>query len=179
MMKKKKSVSKKKEKKRKPEEKKKVEKSDLEIDIEKIEKELQPEKLPDFNFEDRIIELPSEEVKAPVLERTIRQEPMPVDFREFSREETGERIEYAPTNEPNYNFARTPEDEEKKYETKFVPPVLTRRQFLADMREELKPQNEAWSSKTNEKETITTDNLEEQRRLPFEQQRKYKRHKLR
>jgi len=128
----------------------------------------------------------STETKAPVLERIIqRQMPIenPVEI-EQQRETRGERrIDYSPvSNEPNYGFARNTEDEEKKYESTFVPPVLTRMEISGnEMRQEfLKPQNETLGNKINENwQSIDIDIVEEETRLPFEEQKKYKRFKLR
>ncbi len=137
-------------------------------------------------FEESIRQIPiSTEIKSPVLERIIqRQEPAPIQEFTNQQEEAREevRINYSPINEPNYSFARNKEeDEEKKYETNFVPPVLTRREFSPEIRREfLKQPENVWGNQTNEPQLDEIGFIEEETRLPFEeQQKKYKRAKLR
>ncbi len=169
-----------KEKKAKKSEEKKETK--LEEEIIKIEKQIKEE---DF-FEEPVRQLPiSAESSAPVLERIIQREiPTPIVEQQAERETAGNesRINYTSANEPQYGFQRnTANDEEKKYETNFVPPVLSRREFSADMKREfLKSPEQAWGSKADEQGLEEINFMEEKRRLPFEeQQKKYRRAKLR
>ncbi len=174
-MKKTKKVSKKKSK------KEEVKEERLEEEIREAEKEIENEI--DFFDEPRTIPI-QQEVKAPVLERIIQREtPMPVPIEPQGEErEEEKRINYS-VNEPQYNFARNAkEDEEKKYETNFVPPVLTRQEFSEEgmRREFLKSPEQAWQNQGNESQLSDLDFIESETRLPFEeQQKKYKRAKLR
>ena len=107
----------------------------------------------------------------------------PIEIEPFGEAREEAKINYSPTNEPNYGFARNKEeDKEKKYETNFVPPVLTRREFSTEnmRREFLKSPEQTWNSQTNEQQLDDIDFIQEETRLPFEeQQKKYKRARLR
>ncbi len=145
------------------------------------EKEIEERGIEQFEFQES---LPSIEAKAPVLERIIQREiPSPIMEIEPERREANERrIDYSPATETNYGFERREENnEEKKYESNFVPPVLSRREMPTNaMRQEfLKPQSENWSNRMNEPQLNEIDFIEEETRLPFEEQKKYKRAKLR
>jgi len=151
----------------------------------KLEKEVKNAEEEEF-FEEPVRQISiSEEIKAPVLERVIeRQIPIQNQFEIQLPEETRERrIDYSPvSNEPNYSFTRTTtEEEEKKYETNFVPPVLTRREIQErEIRQEfLKPPAEDWGNRIDESLLNEIGFLEDERKLPFEEQKKYKRLKLR
>lgn len=135
-------------------------------------------------FEEPIRQLPiSSSSNAPVLERIIEREiPNPIIEQPIqAREETNERrIEYSPTKDTNYNSERIVEGEEKNYESVFVPPVLSRREESNTVRPEfLKPQSEAWTQvRRDDNQFIESEFIEEERKLPFEEQKKYKRTKL-
>jgi len=193
-------------KQKKPEEKSKVkEEIKLEKEVEKAENAITHKKLKvaevrdglretlneekeieqEF-FEEPIRTIPiSIETSSPVLERIIqRQEQMPVENFTNQQEERGERrIDYSPaTNQPNYGFQRNTEQEEKqKYESSFVPPVLSRREMSGSgMRQEfLHPQNETWQGGRSEAQLEGIDILENETRLPFETENKYKGFRLR
>jgi len=148
------------------------------------EKEIEDEE--EF-FEEPIKQIfPSIEISAPILERIIQRE-VPVqpliETEQTGREADEKRINYSPTNEPKYGFVRRTEEKEKKYETNFVPPVLTRRELFSEggmRREFLKPSENIWSNQSNEQQLNEIDFVEQEARLPFEeQQKKYKRAKLR
>lgn len=155
---------------------KKNKEEELEEEIIEAEKEI-PKK--------EIIEGPTEpltltEVKAPVLEKIISQEPVPMPEiapQEIEREE--KEINYV-SNEPKYSTGREVEQEERKYETSFIPPVLNQRESIG--REEFfKPMRSAWER--TEQIAETPEHFErfetERRRLPFEEeQKKYKRVKF-
>lgn len=159
-------------------------KEKLEEEIKKAEEEVEE----DF-FEEPVRQIPTiTEVSAPVLERIIQRQPLEmqntIETGQPERETREEgRINYTATNEPNYGFARnTEENEEKKYETTFVPPVLTRREFSEEgmRREFLKPSENVWAPSQDERQLSEIDFIEQETRLPFEeQQKKYKRTKLR
>jgi len=186
-MKKIKNISKKrKEKSKKSEEKEsRLEEEIKEVKKEEKEIERNAEQEDDF-FEEPIRQIPiSAEIGAPVLERII-QKNAPIDNPieiEQPRERGERRIDYSPaSNQPNYGFARNREEnQEKKYESTFVPPVLSRREISGnEMKQEfLRPQGEAWNNRTNEHQLENVDVMEQETRLPFEEQKKYKRHKLR
>ena len=179
-MKKAKKNSKKKAK--KSEEKKEESRLEEEIkEVKKAEKEIEQ----DF-FEEPVRQIPMiAETGAPVLERIIQRETIQTQISAETEPERNEkRIDYSPnSNQPNYGFQRNAaESEEKKYETNFVPPVLSRREmpFNATRQEFLKPPAETWSSKINESQLNEIEFIEEERKLPFEeQQKKYKRFKFR
>jgi len=182
-MKKIKKDSKKKEKKKskKPEEKK--EETKLEQEIKQAEKAIEIEQ---DSFEEPLIQIPiSTETKAPVLERIIQKaEQAPIQEFTNQEQERGERrIDYSPvSNQPNYGFERhSDEEQEKKYESTFVPPVLSRREIFGnEMKQEfLRPQEEIWSNRRNEQQLEEIDIMEKETKLPFEEQKKYKRVKLR
>jgi hypothetical protein len=176
-MNKKKKINSKKSKKDKKEKIIKIEDSLIDK-IEESEKEIEEEKI-----EEPIREIPIiTEARAPVLERIIQREiienPVPITT---GQERNEKRIDYSPTEKTNYGFVNV-EPEEKKYETEFVPPVLTRRETSQrEMRQEfLNPQTDTWSSKIHEPRLSEIDFIEEERKLPFEeQQKKYKRFKFR
>jgi len=190
-MKKIKKASKKKENKKTKKTKEKAKQEEkLEEEIKAAEKEIEKtEAEPEF-FEEPIRQLPITEVKAPVLERIIETQPeqqIPTEsftdrINRTEREER--RIDYFPaSNEPNYSFQRNREEnEEKKYESNFVPPVLSTREiFRQERRQEfLRPQQEVQSQREEETLLEGIELLKQDMKLPFEQeQRKYKRHKLR
>ena len=135
-------------------------------------------------FEEPIRQIPISTSGAPVLERIIEREiPNPVIEQPIqAREETNERrIEYSATTDTNYGFeTRRENSDEKKYESSFVPPVLSRREELNAVRPEfLRPQTETWTpTRTNNDEFIESEFIEEERKLPFEERKKYKRTKL-
>jgi hypothetical protein len=158
----------------------------LEEEVEQAEKEFEQSDEETF-FEEPIKQIfPSIEISAPILERIIQRE-VPVqpliETEQTGREEDKKRINYSPTNEPKYGFVRRTEEKEKKYETNFVPPVLTRRELFSEggmRREFLKPSENIWSNQSNEQQLNEIDFVEQEARLPFEeQQKKYKRAKLR
>jgi len=175
--------SKKPRKKTKKSEERKEEK--LEEEIKEAEEEIEEGEI----FEEPVRQIPTiTEISAPILERIIQRQPSEmqntIEPEQPEREMREERrIDYTVTNEPNYGFARnTEEDEEKKYETTFVPPVLTRREFSEEgmRREFLKPSENVWNTQSNERQLSEVDFIEQETRLPFEeQQKKYKRTKLR
>ena len=163
------------------------EETKLEEEITKAEEEIE-ESREEF-FEEPVRQLPiSSQTSAPVLERIIENQTpaeIPVESS-FSTEQREAReqpaVNYAPANEPQYGFRRTErEDKEKKYETNFVPPVLSRREFSQEgiRREFLKPSENVWNP-SSEQQIDEIDFIEQEARLPFEeQQKKYKRTKLR
>jgi hypothetical protein len=170
-----------KKKRKKSEEKKKESKLEEGIkEVKKAEKEIEQ----DF-FEEPVRQIPIAEIGAPVLERIIQRETISTQISaETEQEKNEKRIDYSPnSNQPNYGFQRnTEKDEEKKYETNFAPPVLTRREMPsnATRQEFINPQAETWSNKINESKLNEIEFIEEERRLPFEEeQKKYKRFKLR
>ena len=103
-------------------------------------------------------------------------------FTNQQEEREERRIDYSAQNQPNYGFERNTKDkEEKKYESSFVPPILSRREISgSEMKQEfLRPREETWQKGTNEQQLGEIDVIREKARLPFEEQKKYKRHKLR
>jgi hypothetical protein len=180
-MKNKKTVSKKKK-----EKKKEAEEEKLEEEIEKAEKEIEKEEMGGRREQIKEFLMPAE-VKAPVLERVIIREPVIPTQNQFEmqqKERTEERkIDYGISNEPKYSAGRDiqTEQEEKKYETTFIPPVLTRRETQG--REEFFRQTKtAWGEAKQINETPQQfEALETTRKkLPFEEeQKKYKRVKFR
>jgi len=174
----------KKRKKKKFEEKK--EETKLEEEVKEAEKEIEKKaELEEDFFEEPIRRIPiSAETSSPVLERIIQREiPNPIIETTQEREEINERrIDYSPTTQTNYGFERRRENEEKKYESNFVPPVLSSRETLNAIRPEfLKSQTETWTpARGNNQEFIESEFIEEERKLPFEEhQKKYKRTRLR
>lgn len=184
-MKKIKRNSEKTKKKKSKKEKRKIDFSDIEEKIKQLEaeKEIEEQTESEDNFFEPIRTIPiSAEISAPVLERIIQRE-TPIDSSveiESPREEE-RRIDYSAQNQPNYGFQRaTGENEEKKYESTFVPPVLSRRGELDAIRPKfLKPPTETWTPTRENNEFIESEFIEEERKLPFEEQKKYKRFKLR
>lgn len=159
------------------------EETKLEEEIKQAEKEIEEKEF----FEEPVRQIPiSAEIKAPVLERIIERQTIPLQNpveTEAERRAGEGRIDYSPaSNEPNYGFTRNiREDEEKKYETSFIPPVLTRREISEnEIRQEfLKQPAESWSNRIDESQLNKIDFIEEGTKLPFEEQKKYKRFKLR
>jgi len=175
-----KSVSKKKKKENKIKEEK------LEEEIKEAEKEINLEEL--TKTENRAEEniknfLISEEVKAPVLERIANQETFlsssrfePQQKKEIEEER---KMDYAISNEPKYSAGTTSLQEEKKYETTFIPPSLTQRE--TPEREFFMPMKSAWEEAKQISETPEQFGMFESKRkkLPFEEeQKKYKRTKF-
>jgi hypothetical protein len=164
------------------------EESKLEEEIKEIKKEVKKieEDEEDF-FEEPVRQIPvSAEAEAPVLERIVQRETSNtiIETNQERAEENKKRIDYSPnSNQPNYGFQRnTAEDEERKYETNFAPPVLSRREISPrEIRQEfLKPREENIDNNINEQLLNEIEFVEEERRLPFEEeQKKYKRLKLR
>ena len=155
----------------------------LEKDIEKVEEKI--ERMEEIEQGIRINEfLPITDSKAPVLERIIQRE-IPVQSSQIEieqRERTDDRrVDYAPvSNAPNYGFARNTantDDDERKYETAFVPPVLSRVETARNMRQEfIRPQTGIWND-GNEQQT-DIEFMQTETKLPFEeQQKKYRRFK--
>jgi hypothetical protein len=147
--------------------------------VKKTEKEIEQE-----FFEEPIRQIPIAEMRAPVLERIIQRENISTQISvETEPEKNEKRIDYSPAANSNYGFSRnTTKDEEKKYETNFVPPVLSRREMPSNvMRQEfINPQGENWGNKIHESQLNEIEFIEEERRLPFEEeQKKYKRFKFR
>lgn len=174
-------------KKRKNKSKKKIEeKKREELKLEEIKEIKKTEDEEEF-FEEPVRQISSsQEISAPILERIIQRETSApsIEFNQELAEERGERrTDYSLNpNQLNYLPAARQEGEEKKYETDFVPPVLSRREISArELRQDfLKPQNEAQGNKTNEAWLNEVDFIEEERKLPFEEkQKKYKRFRLR
>ena len=125
----------------------------------------------------------STETRAPVLERIRTQVPIREE-RNIPQDETQEkRINYTVSNEPKYSTITTSvEREEKKYESSFTPPVLTKRNMQVPERQNfLKPSDTLWMDRGNSAEqSIDTDSPEERAGLPFEnEQKKYRRFKIR
>jgi len=178
---KKKSVSKKRKEKRIRKEK--PEESEIEEEIENAEKEINLEELTktengaEENIKNFLI---SEKVKAPVLERIANQETIPSFVQIGTERETPERkIDYAISNEPKYSAGTTFLQEEKKYETTFIPPSLTQRE--TPEREFFMPMKNAWEETKQISETPEQFGMFESKRkkLPFEEeQKKYKRTKF-
>jgi len=149
-------------------------------------KEIKQKAETEEDFFEPVRQLPiQEETRAPVLERIIQsQEPiMPMQqFTNQQEEREERRIDYSAQNQPNYGFERNTKDkEEKKYESSFVPPILSRREISgSEMKQEfLRPREETWQKGTNEQQLGEIDVIMEEARLPFEEQKKYKRFKLR
>ena len=188
-----KTSSKKKEKKKKTKEKAKQEEK-LEEEIKAAEKEIEKtEAEPEF-FEEPIRQIPISTETAPVLERIIERQTQeqiipPEDFanREKAEQSRERRVDYSPvSNQPNYGFQRdaTEENREKKYESAFVPPVLSRREiFREEMRQEfLHPQQEIQNKEKGTDETLLEgiEILKQDMKPMFgEEEKKYKRHRLR
>ena len=181
-MKKTKSLSKKKTKKSgQKKERAKPEETKLEEEIKEAEKEIEQD-----SFEEPARTIPIQtETSAPVLERIIqRQEQMPVEQFANQREERRERkIDYSTaSNQPDYGFERTTQENgQKKYESTFVPPVLSRREIQTEgMRQEfLRPSGETGTNENMQNQLVGIGIIEQETRLPFEEQKKYKRFKLR
>ncbi len=154
------------------------EETKLEREIKEAENEIKGEET--VERQEAIREfLPVTEIKAPVLERIMqRQAPIQPVVGE-QRQENERRIDYS-VNQPNYTARNTTEEDERKYETNFVPPVLTRRDFTDNSmrREFLKPQERVWGN-IDESELNEVEFFEEERKLPFEEQKKYKKYKFR
>jgi hypothetical protein len=181
-MKNKKTNSKKIRQRRKKKQKKhKQKEGELEEEIKKIEEEIKEENF--FEEPIREISIPAE-IKAPVLERIIEKQipPMQNQFETQPEPEINQRrIDYSPfPKEPAYNFTRTTEDEEKKYETSFIPPVLTKKEVLEkEIKQEfLKPPTESWSNKIDESRLSEIEFVKEETGLPLEEQKKYKKLKI-
>jgi len=160
----------------------KPEETRLEEEIKEAEKEIEQD-----SFEEPTRTIPIQtETSAPVLERIIQRQEQVEPIQQFTnqREERRERrIDYSPaSNQPDYGFERaTEENEGKKYESTFVPPVLSRREIQTEgMRQEfLRPSGETGTNENRQNQLEGIDILEEETRLPFEEQKKYKRFKLR
>jgi len=191
-----KTSSKKKEKKKKikKSEEKKKEETKLEEEVKdaekEIEKEHENEQQPEF-FEP-VRQIPISTETAPVLERIIERQTQeqiipPEDFanREKAEQSRERRVDYSPvSNQPNYGFQRdaTEENREKKYESAFVPPVLSRREiFREEMKQEfLRPQQEVQNKETDETLLEGIEILKQDMMPMFgEEEKKYKRHRLR
>ena len=193
-MKNKKPNPKKSRKKEKLEEKKQEE---LEEEIKIAEKEIKEgENVEEESFSEPIRQLPISNESAPVLERIIqRQEqtmPTQIEFNNQERENRETRITYSPTsNAPNYGFQRniTDESEDRKYEdtmTRVPPPVLSRREIFRDETRQqfLKPTANPWQEQgqrqmQEDREARDIELINQDLRLPFEEQKKYKSNKLR
>ena len=169
-------------------EKKEIDFSDIEEKLKQAEKEIENEREIEQQefFEEPVRTIPVSADTSPVLERIIQsQEPiMPMQqFTNQQEEREERRIDYSAQNQPNYGFQRNSdeEQEEKKYESSFVPPILSRREISgSEMKQEfLRPREETWQKGTNEQQLGEIDVIREKARLPFEEQKKYKRHKLR
>jgi hypothetical protein len=153
-----------------------------------IEEEFQ-EKLSNEFFETQI--KPSASAKAPVLEKIMQSEEfsqipdiIETSQREIKNEMDEGRGNYASSsNTPKYLSGRTENiDENKKYESNFVPPVLKNREIPShSLRQEFSNQsNERWRNQASEQKMNEIDFIEHERRLPFEEAReKYKRVNLR
>jgi hypothetical protein len=162
---------------------KKKNEEELEEEIKNAEKEITLEELTESMPENNIRELLiTKEIKAPVLERIANQEEIP-SFNQFEtpqRETEERRIDYSVSNEPKYSAGITEQEQERKYETNFIPPVLNQREIIG--REEFfKPMRSAWE--TTEQMAETPGHFErfetERKRLPFEEeQKKYKKVKF-
>jgi len=202
----KKSSGKKENKKTKKSESKEKDEADLEEELKKAEKaithrlretlkEEEVEKKDEEEngeqefFEEPVRQFQTQEIRAPILERIIQRE-VPINNMIETQPETREReereerrIDYSPaSNQPNYGFTgNREENKEKKYESTFVPPVLsTREVFRNERRQEfLRPREEMLNNRINEQQLDDINVMESETRLPFEEQKKYKRFKLR
>lgn len=180
-MKKKKIYSKKKKKKIKKEKPK--EESEIEEEIKEAEKEIEKKDIIEREGIKEFL-LPTE-VKAPVLERIAIQRPIEeppiipeIDLTEKSGRER--RIDYSSvSNEPKYT-SEIGRGEEKKYETTFIPPVLTRRE-ISNREDFFRPREDTWGEAKQISETPQQFEIMDTtgRRLPFEEeQKKYKKVKF-
>lgn len=181
MKKRKKSSKKKKRIKKKEQKESEIEEKILEEEIKNTAEEIGKGK--DIEKREQIIEfLNPTEVKAPVLERIATQRPIEepsIILPEQTEDE--KRIDYAVSNEPKYSTGREIEQEERKYETTFIPPVLTRREISGGREDFFRPREDTWGEvkQINEIpqqfETMRTTG----ERLPFEaEEKKYKKVKF-
>jgi hypothetical protein len=167
--------------------KKIIQKNKEEIKISEIEKEVKKAE-EEIKNDEEVFEEPIRQIPlsagAPVLERIIQRE-APAQIIEASREseqKEEKKIDYSPDSQSNYGFERSREDEGKKYESSFTPPVLSRREISTrEMKQNfLNPQNERFENRMNETQLNEIDFIENEKKLPFEeQQKKYKRFRLR
>ncbi len=174
---KKKFISKKEKKRIIKKEQKKI--SEIEEEVKKAEKEIEEEK--SEIREERISEfLTPMNIKAPVLERIASQQRMETPAERNMQEKSGEKkIDYAASNEPKYSTGIIRE-EEKKYETSFIPPVLARDESMNRKHEFLRPTEKmTWERQTNQDSQFIETDVIEHGRLPFEgEQKKYKKIKF-
>ena len=172
-------------KKKKKEDKEKKE-SEIEEEIEEAEKEIVLEEIKEEkNIDERSIRefLPLIETKAPILERIAIQETPAFNQSRTEQEETTRETkpDYTTSNEPKYSTGREIEQEERKYETTFIPPVLTRREISGSREDFFMPKEDTWGEvrAINETPQEFETMHDEKRRLPFEEeQKKYKRIKF-
>ncbi len=153
--------------------------SEIEKEVKKAEKEIEEEK--SGIREERISEFPAPmNVKAPVLERIASQQimetPAERNMQEISEEK---KIDYAASNEPKYSTGRIRE-EERKYETSFIPPVLAREESMGRRQEFLRPtERTTWEGHDRDSQFVEAGSIEQERLLPFEgEQKKYKKVRL-
>ncbi len=189
-MKDKKASSNKKESRKAKKPKEKKEETKLEEELKEAEREIKdkPSTEQEF-FEEPVRQLPITEAKAPVLERIIQNQEQIISTEDFNErndriEREERRIDYSPvSNAPDYSFQRSAREEnkDKKYESSFVPPVLSRREIFKDetRQEFLRPAANPWREHEQQEETNEIELLSQELKLPFEEQKKYKRHKLR
>lgn len=169
----KKSVSKKEKKITKKEEKKI---SEIEKEVGQAEKEIKEERAE--KTEKRISEfLTLNNVKAPVLERIASQQRTEnqAETEQQNRTRREGKIDYSASNEPKYGAVRI-KKEEKKYETSFVPPVLTRNEPIGRRQEFLRPtETSTWDRQNSQGSQFIETGTIAHGRLPFEgEQKKYK-----
>ena len=147
---------------------KKVKEEKLEEEIKKTEKEIAKKEITE---REEIKEfLISTETKAPVLERIITREfPAQNQFETQQKKAEKRRIDYSVSNEPGYS-AQITEQQEKKYETTFIPPVLAQRETFSGREEFFRPVKSAWGEAKQISETPQQFGAFEmtRKKLPFE-----------
>ncbi|MCX6747260.1 MAG: hypothetical protein NTU63_03970 [Candidatus Pacearchaeota archaeon] len=182
-----KEIDSKEDKKKKPKEseikKSEGKESDLEKKVEEKNEEEEIEE--EFNeFKEFVPQVaPQIATRSPVLERINRvtQTQQEVEIPNQTAKTENKRIDYSTvsnlTNEPKYNFSVNDEQEERKYETNFVPPVLSRKDSQSMRQEFLMPSDRSWKSENSniDSQSVEWDIFEDIKKLPFEtEQKKYK-----
>ncbi len=183
MPKKRETPKKKKENKSKQESSKKIkiDESMLEKEVEEVEEKKEDEQK---EFNEFIESSPQVTAKAPILEKVRAMERIQeIELPSAKQETTERRIDYvAKSNAPKYSvFGRTGEEEEKKYESVFIPPVLSRREMRATRTHELlRPSEQMLTDENNPSlQFVEWENFEDSAGLPFEkQEKKYKKFRL-
>lgn len=164
----------------------KIDESILEKEIKETEKEEEKEEVESRQeeFNEFIESSPKIASSSPVLEKVRAIEKVPeIELPQVQQDKTEtRRINYVISNEPKYSTLRREEDpDEKKYESVFIPPVLSRREIRASMRQEfLSPTERLMADENNPSlRFIEWENFDDAARLPFEKnEKKYKKFRL-